>query len=322
MSKDPLPRVEWDFDAVPNSELVGCCYWEYARESPFIRSLRQRCLENWRSGGPRDEKLYADTDKLQRIGYASEVIIRGFYFAPDDQHKDRHPDAPRITGSFPKAWQTLSPDERACRAKIRTNRTVIPLVPFQRGDWHDARDIAEWAEARWSEIDAAYSRVRRANPDLSEATLIERGKLQPLPGIPASLFWESGKEVTVAAIRWADFSNDEIVQCFRRWVKKARPQNLRPPDRRGHKPNDWRANLTRLAVMRLLSRFTALEITDPRQNQMPTVWETKQFARRKWGDVTKWHDARREAEKLFRKLFPFLPKDEKPRSWKRQQPAK
>ncbi len=28
--------IEWDFDSIPDSELVACCYWEYARESAFI----------------------------------------------------------------------------------------------------------------------------------------------------------------------------------------------------------------------------------------------------------------------------------------------
>ena len=31
--------LDWNFDAVPDPELVACCYWEYARESAFIREL-------------------------------------------------------------------------------------------------------------------------------------------------------------------------------------------------------------------------------------------------------------------------------------------
>lgn len=119
-------------------------------------------------------------------------------------------------------------------------------------------------------------------------------------------------------IGWGNFTNEEIVTCFRKWVKANRPDEFPAPSRRGHKPNDWRANLTRLAVMRLMSCHTALDIVDPRRNQCPEVWRTKQFSRRKWADTTKWHDARREAGKLFRSLFPFLDKDEQPLSWKRQ----
>jgi hypothetical protein len=72
--------------------------------------------------------------------------------------------------------------------------------------------------------------------------------------------------------------------------------------------------------MRLLSQFSALQIV--RQDSFPAIWETKQFSGRKWGDFTKWRDARRDAGKLFRKLFPFLPADEKPLSWGRQAPGK
>jgi hypothetical protein len=46
-----LSEFDWNFDPVPDNELVACCYWEYARESEFIRGLRQRCIQNWREGG-------------------------------------------------------------------------------------------------------------------------------------------------------------------------------------------------------------------------------------------------------------------------------
>src|SRR5713101_7067448 len=42
MKKKPhksLPRVEWDFCAVRDDELLACCYWEYARESARIRAF-------------------------------------------------------------------------------------------------------------------------------------------------------------------------------------------------------------------------------------------------------------------------------------------
>ena len=329
-TEEMFSPLDWNFDAVPNTELVACCYWEYARESAFIRELRKRCLINWRSGGYRDQQIHTDLEKLQSIGYSSEVFMRGFFFEPNIKYRSvdeelsnhRHPDAPTITGSFPQPWQSLSIAERNSRSHISSDRTAIPLVPFKRGEWYDARDIARWAEARSNEIFSTYRQVQSDNPGASEVELIEKDKLQPFPGVPASLFWAGGSEVTVVAINWADFTNDEIATYFRRWVKANRPKNAKSPSGQGHKPKDWRANLTRLAVMRLLARFTPLEIVDPRRNRFPAIWETKQFAGRKWSDVTKWHDARREAGKLFRKLFPFLPADEKPLSWGRQAPGK
>ena len=320
MKEDILSPGDWNFDKVPDSELVACCYWEYARESAFIRDVRQRCIQNWRSGGHWDLQLHADLQKVQSLGHPSDVIIRGIFFAPDDPHRIDKPDAVPITNNFPQPWQKLTANERAFRARIQSDLTAIPLLPFERAHWTDARDIAKWAESRAKEIFSAFDEVRRANPETSEVTLIEQGKLQPFPDIASSLYWESGKEFTVVGINWGSFTNDEIANYFRRWVKVNRPQQFPVPSRKGHKPGDWRANLTRLAVMRLLSQFPAFQIV--RQDCFPAVWETKQFSGRKWGDFTKWRDARREAGNIFRKLFPFLPKDEKPMTWERQPPAK
>jgi hypothetical protein len=312
-----LPELDWNFDNVPGGELVACCYWEYARESAFIRNVRQQCLQNWKAGGWWDQQLHADLQKVQSIGYPSDVILRGVFFAPDDQHRIDKPDAAPVTNCFPQPWQSLTANERAFRARIRSDRTTIPLLPFERAHWTEAREIAKWAESRAKQIFSAFDEVRKANPEASEVTLIEQGKLQPFPGIHPSLFWESGKEFTVVAIDWGSFTNDEIVNYFRRWVKVNRPSQYPVPSRRGHKPGDWRAQLTRLAVMRLMSRFTPLDIIDPRWDRCPAVLKTKTFSGRKWEDDTKWHDARREAGRVFRQLFPFLPKAELPLSWKR-----
>ena len=306
--------------------MVACCFWEYTRESSFIWNVRQQCLQNWQSGGWWDQQLHANLQKVQSIGYASEVILRGVFFAPDDPHRIDKPDVAPTTNNFPQSWQELPANERTFRSRIRTDRTAIPLLPFERAHWTEAREIAKWAESRAQEIFAAFDEVRQANPDVSEVTLIEQGKLQPFPGIPPSLFWESGREFTVVAINWGTFTNDEIVNYFRRWVKENRPPQYPVPSRKGHKPGDWRANLTRLAVMRLLGRFTTKEILGTRR-VMPVaacqpIHKAKQFASDKWGDPTKWHDARREAGKLFHKLFPFLMANEKPISWERPAPGK
>jgi len=44
-SSEILDWHEWNFDAVPDDELIACCYWEFARESAFIRDVRRRCLD-------------------------------------------------------------------------------------------------------------------------------------------------------------------------------------------------------------------------------------------------------------------------------------
>jgi len=34
---DPLRREDWNFDLLPNEELIACRFWEYARESRTIK---------------------------------------------------------------------------------------------------------------------------------------------------------------------------------------------------------------------------------------------------------------------------------------------
>jgi hypothetical protein len=326
---DPL---DWNFDAVPDDELVGCCYWEYARESFFIRDTLQKYRDWYLAGGRWSDarpEIGKNLERIQAIGYVSEVFVRGCAFKPDfirqsiDPEKPdyRHPDTPVLTGSFPKPWQALTQPERDYRKHIGTDVERIPLLPFQRGTCLDAKYILDWVNTQRARADSERERVRRENPKLNEETLVRLGKLR-FPEIKPAIFWAGGKEATVVQIEWGSFTNDKIVNYFRQWVKANRPRRYPVPTQQGRKPKDWRANLTRLAVMRLLARFTALEIIDPRLNRFPAVWESKQFSGRKWGDSTKWHDARREAGKLLRTLFPFLPKDDKPLSWERQQPAK
>jgi hypothetical protein len=98
-------------------------------------------------------------------------------------------------------------------------------------------------------------------------------------------------------------------------LKANRPTPLRPVPARGHKLKDWRAHLTRLAVMRLLSRFSALQLLDAKADHLPSLWQSKQFSGPTWLDVVKWHDARREARAIFHQLFPFLPATDNPISW-------
>jgi hypothetical protein len=123
-----LRPEDWDFSELPDSELVGCCYWEYARESDFIRKTLGRYREWFLSGGKRNkhsEQLFNHMDRIQSIGDISEVIIRGCSFPSGIiwQHNDdtapnyRHPTADPITGSFPTPWQALSSEERTSRAR-------------------------------------------------------------------------------------------------------------------------------------------------------------------------------------------------------------
>lgn len=323
-----LSDLDWNFDAVPDKELVACCYWEYARESAFICEVRQRCLDpKWREMTNTQFWEYCghDIEKIQSIGYESEVFLPGFFCLPEEVLRHAPPpksgEAHQVTGEFPKPWQGLTTADRCRRSKISSDVERIPLVPFKRGTSSDAQDILDLVKAQRAQADFERGKVRRKNPKLNEETLMRLRKLK-FPEIKPAVYWDGGREVTIVAIQWNSFTNDEIVNYFRYWVRVNRPQLYSAPSGKGHKLKDWRANLTRLAVMRLLSRLTATEVINDRQNKFAVIWKTKQFAGHKWADTTKWYDARREAGKLFHKLFPFLPANEKPISWERQSPGK
>jgi len=199
-----LSEQDWNFDNVPDDELVACCYWEYARESAFIRNLRHRCIQNWRSGGCRDQKLHEDLQRVQSIGYPAEVFLRGFFFEPDIKYQSekeklpnyRHPDAPAITGSFPQPWQSLSQNERKCRSTIKDDVTTLGLVPFQISHWCFAKDVARYVESQ------AQQMKEQLPPDKG---------LQPIrPGLGIS-----NAETLLVDIAWDFFTDDQIVNYFR-----------------------------------------------------------------------------------------------------------
>ena len=137
-----LSELDWNFDRVPDNELAACCYWEYARESCFIRGVRNRCLEAEHAVGQTRMRLHQDLRKLQSIGYPSEVFLRGFFFAPEDPHQNRHRDASPVTGKFPEPRQKFSKEERAYRAHISNDIERVPLEAFKRGSSSDLKDIS------------------------------------------------------------------------------------------------------------------------------------------------------------------------------------
>jgi hypothetical protein len=326
-----ISEFDWNFDAVPNAELVACCYWEYARESAFIRDTLREYRDWFLAGGQWNEntaRLGARLEKIQCSSEQAKVFTRGCAFDPktvrqsDDPEKPnyRHPDAPIITGSFPAPWQSLHSDERKCRLQIRSYVEQFGIVPIKLAHWSWAREIArecqraadEQHEQRkdWERKYLRKDAVGNFLTDANAPAAPEFAELRPRTR------WGTG-ETLLVDIAWDCFTNDEIATYFRQWLKAVRPKEIPSPSDRGHKPGDWRANLTRLAVLRLLARFTPLQLVDTRQDRFPTMWKTKQFSRSKWRDITKWHDARRESGNFFRELFPFLPADEKPLSWER-----
>jgi hypothetical protein len=304
-----LSELDWNFDNVPDDELVACCYWEYARESEFLRELRKRCQKCQQSAGVDEALLHADLQKVQSIGYPANFFLHGFFCPPDGVLPDALPLKPgevyRLTGSFPKPWQLLTKEEREYRAFIPPHGIVdfVQIVPFQRGIFLDAKDIVQTVTSQRRQRDQANEQTRRVNPGLTDEVLTRQGKLR-FPDIRPSLIYERGTEHTVVQISWGLFTNEEIIQAFRQWVKANRPEDIRKPDGKGrNKTRDWRVALERLAIMRLLHEFRLRGLS----TTCPKAWSL--YGKREC------YKERKRAGEMFHRLFPFLSQSECPLHW-------
>jgi hypothetical protein len=118
--------------------------------------------------------------------------------------------------------------------------------------------------------------------------------------------------VTAAfTVDFSRFTDAEITDAFKEWLKANRPQRWQRPRRtlavtshKGRKLVDYRVSLERLGLMRLLHWCSPKNL----KGVNPAAW--KKYRQKE-------PDFRREirhACKFFRQLFPFLPPDELPES--------
>jgi hypothetical protein len=265
-------------------------------------------MREQQGSGKGDKRLHHDLQKVQSIGGPAGMFLHGFFCPQDGVLPDALPLRPgevhRLTGSFPKAWQLLTEAERKYRSYLPP-RGVIDcrqIVPFTRALGLDAKDIIRTMTQQRRLCDEANEQVRRQHPNWSEEALQQTGKLR-YPNIQASVVYASGAEKTVVEINWGIFTNEEIIQEFRKWVKANRPGDVPGPDGKGHKARDWRVAVERLAMMRLLHQFRLSEIP----NACPEGW--KLYRKREW------YKERKRAGEMFRRLFPFHSRSERPLSW-------
>ena len=286
----PPDPVEWDFENVPDSELEACALWEYARESAWMRDLKQRCEDPvfWTmSNLPAHEFVGKDIERVQSSWEASHVLCHGLFTGnpgPDLDSEGNHKPVPlsRPALCFPCPWQYLPLPERERRGNIPSVRDEHRFVPFQRGHWGTARWLVEYGEA-------------------------SVGKVQPdIPGRPG---WRPGQSILFAGaemgifeIGWDFYTNDEICKAFAKWVSENRPPEQPAPSSQGKRDYDSRVALRRLGMMRLLHRCPLTEMPQ----WCPAAWKLYEKAN--------WFKERQRAGVTFNKLLYFLPSWEIPRS--------
>ncbi len=109
-SKLGFTEADWNFQSVPNNELVVCCFWEYARESTFIRSVRKRSRQAVELGldmKDRNEWVGADFRNIRAaIGRNAHMFQEGIYGLGGTTGYEE------AVSPFPRSWQTLAEEMR------------------------------------------------------------------------------------------------------------------------------------------------------------------------------------------------------------------
>ncbi len=316
---DPLTREDWNFDPLPDGELIACCLWEYARESRTIKMAADIHWCHVRHISYRDEyardaaRKREDDEEARHIeartrasGFDYDSFFEGFW----------HTDFPLIKiyssiveyvreGALP--WQRLSAEARSHLTKQVTDFWVLgPLAPATVGELE-----AVWLKnSEW--LREIRQRIRPPNDDSEEAALWAESEPITLPPDEAKA---PGRMTAALNVDFARFTDQEITKQFRTWLLQHRPaDSKRPPQvfpgarQRGRKLIEYRVALERLGLMRLLHWRSPTEL----RVELPEAWKKISSKERDFRREI------REARKFFRRLFPFLPATEQPESDERQ----
>lgn len=242
-----LDPAEWDFSGVPEEELHAGVLWEYARESAWIRAVREQWLDSERErrgGGKMSEKYPELSSDLLLVLLHSRTVFDC------------------ITGGGSKGYNLSS--------SLATPWQKLPLN--QRNEW------AKILGAPKSEPEnAPFARVLFGE----DCFMPERG---------------GGVETDAFRINWRGFTNREIVESFRQWVKANRPADVPEPGRKGDKTADRRAWLQWLGAMRALKSCSFAHSLFPEKLKRLGAAEVYRM--------------RREARRKFKELFHYLPETE------------
>ncbi|MCU0783184.1 MAG: hypothetical protein MUF81_03880 [Verrucomicrobia bacterium] len=311
----PISKLDWSFDAVPDTELVACCLWEYARESPTIIMASQvewtHTRDIWfREAYKNDSKLKAEHDeeaarierRVKAVGFDYGVFADKFW-ATDLALIKIYQSLQSYVGGGGRPWQRLPTEARASLAgEVSKAICLNPLADATVGE----------LEELWNANRAALDEVRSGPvpgyDDSEEAALwAETTPVYLKEGTVIS----SGSMAAAFAIDFTRFTDKEISDSFLGWLKAHRPKAWARPKRvfpdakqKGRKQIEFRVALERLGLTRLLHWYSPEEI----RHEVPPAWT-------KYGK--KKNDFRREVRevtKFFHRLFPFLPPGERPSS--------
>lgn len=309
-----LPPGEWNFADVPDDELAACCVWEYARESKFLRDVFGQFAKfaRYRSG---DENDYPKIDEsawgLFRTTVFDDLqllLLIELNRVSIDGKRIKH-DSPilQLIAQWPASWQSIDSNKRRL-SKGWIVRNKRPPGPFER---RFTPSFSERVEKQARERREAEDKCNAAgNAAMAKKDWAETARqfYKRLPPLNASVCDEHS-EVLALRIFWPRYTNDQLVEAFRKWVTDNRPPQLPPPTAKrgpGLGPSHRRVMLRDLGIMRLTNFSTVANM----KNRCPEAW-TLYRDRKRWKDAN-WSLARKSALRNFRVLLPSLPKDELP----------
>jgi hypothetical protein len=315
----PASPLNWDFESVPDDAIIACCIWEYARESKTIAMTADlrwcHTRDVWhRQDYERDPALRKRHDKeaaciekrAKREGFDYDSFSERFW-KTDYPPMEIYWSVTSMVGDWAHAWQQLPEEMRAQLSKQVAKSLVLqPLGVATVGELEELwkTNSVELAAVRLSE--------RAENDDTEDAALwAETEPVEPLATEDGSL----KERLTVAlTVDFSRFTDREICDAFHAWLIKMRPKRWKRPRRvfpgarqKGRKLIEYRVAVERLGLMRLLHAHSPTQLRE----QLPDAWKKYRAKERSFRREI------REACKFFRKLFPFLPEQERPVSEER-----
>jgi len=314
----PLRITDWNFSQLPDEEVIACCLWEYARESPSIGMAAEFAIIRNHTLAIRNVKSTAEDEaavvehqrrvqaQAKQAGFDYEKFL-GRFWACDLGFIWFYDLLREFSGPSARPWQSLPKRGRRYLVKQLADTSIFePLRPANAGE------LEQLWEANNTELRDIRMSVRGPNDDSEDMELLSPTK--PLP-IPPEKNHLPERQVTVAfTVDFSRFTDTEMEAIFRTWLKQNRlkrwrkPQNIFPSSaRRGQKANDYKVALERLGLMRLLHWNTPGKI----KTDMPDAWTL-------YGRKEKvFRREIRAAIEFFHERFPFLSKKEKPSSCER-----
>jgi hypothetical protein len=314
-----LDREDWDFSDVSDDEIIACCIWEYARESKTTALAADVCWCHTRHIVHRQEYQRDPALKKRHDKQATHIEKRAKrerfdydsfsqrFWETDFAFLTIYDSITHLVRDGARPWQCLP---RNVRDQLSTQ--VADSVVLHPLDAATVGELEELWKANSAYLTKVRSTIRAENDDSEDAALWEEtSAVEPFAAEKGA----TRERITAAiTVDFSRFTDREICDAFAAWLTATRPKRWKRSRRvfpgarqKGRKLIEYRVALERLGLMRLLHAHSPTSL----RQQVPEAWKKYRAKERSFRREV------REAGKVFRRLFPFLPEQERPVSEER-----